>query len=326
VIVRERSSVPTQGDGGDAEGGGGGGIGFGGFGKFFGFGRAAAALDTNKVELITCEDEDDDGDSDGDGEGTDADMDVDTEADETGGGTSKGDAPQMSPEEAEALRRSRLLATQTDGVPSAESECSSVTNSKTRSKCKLTPPPGFEAANVATSHALAFEASANNNTAATDEDDEDHDDDDDDDGAHGFGHGKGAEHAPASDARQHQANDSVGHSGGAVGIPTQQPKSSALSAPPSTSGNKGGGGGGGGGGTSGASPSSSRETDPEVADPDSDPRSFTTFSLNIVHRLNRTGFEEHKEFPVRLGSVVAGRYQLMAGRGARGTRTRCARL
>ena len=50
---------------------------------------------------------------------------------------------------------------------------------------------------------------------------------------------------------------------------------------------------------------------PERQDPDSDPESFTTFNLRIVHRLNRTGFEEHKEFPVRLGSVVAGRYQLM---------------
>ncbi|WOL06328.1 hypothetical protein Cni_G15060 [Canna indica] len=35
------------------------------------------------------------------------------------------------------------------------------------------------------------------------------------------------------------------------------------------------------------------------------------FDLRIIHRKNRTGFEEHKEFPIVLKSVVAGRYYIM---------------
>lgn len=93
-------------------------------------------------------------------------------------------------------------------------------------------------------------------------------------------------------------------------------------------GGEGGGGGGGGGngdgygrngngagnGTGNGSEKKEKEETDEMIDPehdpDSDPERYTTFNLRVVHRLNRTGFEEHKEFPARLGSVVAGRYQL----------------
>ncbi|KAL1535526.1 dual specificity tyrosine-phosphorylation-regulated kinase 2-like [Salvia divinorum] len=35
---------------------------------------------------------------------------------------------------------------------------------------------------------------------------------------------------------------------------------------------------------------------------------YEIFDLRIVHRKNRTGFEENKEFPIVLNSVIAGRY------------------
>ncbi|BBN06295.1 hypothetical protein MPTK1_3g19940 [Marchantia polymorpha subsp. ruderalis] len=37
---------------------------------------------------------------------------------------------------------------------------------------------------------------------------------------------------------------------------------------------------------------------------------FETFNLKIVHRKNRTGFEENKDFPVVINSVIAGRYHV----------------
>ena len=52
----------------------------------------------------------------------------------------------------------------------------------------------------------------------------------------------------------------------------------------------------------------------EVGFPTDDERredeTYLTFSLPIVHRLHRTGFEEEKDFPVRIGDIVAGRYEL----------------
>ena len=50
-----------------------------------------------------------------------------------------------------------------------------------------------------------------------------------------------------------------------------------------------------------------KDEDEEEDDPD---ETFVTFNLPIVHRLHRTGFEEEKDFPVRIGDVVAGRYEL----------------
>lgn len=37
---------------------------------------------------------------------------------------------------------------------------------------------------------------------------------------------------------------------------------------------------------------------------------FDTLELRIIHRHNRTGFEEEKDFPIVMGAVVAGRYQI----------------
>ncbi|KQK10431.1 probable serine/threonine-protein kinase yakA isoform X2 [Brachypodium distachyon] len=37
-------------------------------------------------------------------------------------------------------------------------------------------------------------------------------------------------------------------------------------------------------------------------------REYEVFELRIVHRKNRTGFEENKDFPIVLNSVIAGRY------------------
>ncbi|CAK9218909.1 unnamed protein product [Sphagnum troendelagicum] len=37
---------------------------------------------------------------------------------------------------------------------------------------------------------------------------------------------------------------------------------------------------------------------------------FETFNLKIIHRKNRTGFEEDKDFPVVLNAVIAGRYHV----------------
>ncbi|XP_041992596.1 dual specificity tyrosine-phosphorylation-regulated kinase 4-like isoform X2 [Salvia splendens] len=35
---------------------------------------------------------------------------------------------------------------------------------------------------------------------------------------------------------------------------------------------------------------------------------FETFNLRIIHRKNRTGFEENKEFPIVINSIIASRY------------------
>ncbi|KAK8453983.1 hypothetical protein SEVIR_5G375300v4 [Setaria viridis] len=37
-------------------------------------------------------------------------------------------------------------------------------------------------------------------------------------------------------------------------------------------------------------------------------REYEVFELRIIHRKNRTGFEENKDFPIVLSSVIAGRY------------------
>ncbi|OQU87796.1 hypothetical protein SORBI_3003G345200 [Sorghum bicolor] len=39
-------------------------------------------------------------------------------------------------------------------------------------------------------------------------------------------------------------------------------------------------------------------------------REYEVFELRIIHRKNRTGFEENKDFPIVLNSVVAGRYYI----------------
>ncbi|CAI5512715.1 unnamed protein product [Closterium sp. Naga37s-1] len=43
---------------------------------------------------------------------------------------------------------------------------------------------------------------------------------------------------------------------------------------------------------------------------------FETFNLRVIHRKNRTGLEEDKDFPVVLNSVIAGRYYVTEYLGA----------
>ncbi|GFP87786.1 dual specificity protein kinase pom1, partial [Phtheirospermum japonicum] len=38
---------------------------------------------------------------------------------------------------------------------------------------------------------------------------------------------------------------------------------------------------------------------------------YEIFDLRIIHRKNRTGFEENKELPIVLNSLIAGRYYIM---------------
>lgn len=37
---------------------------------------------------------------------------------------------------------------------------------------------------------------------------------------------------------------------------------------------------------------------------------FEIFNLRIIHRKNRTGFEENKDFPIMINSIIAGRYYI----------------
>ena len=57
-----------------------------------------------------------------------------------------------------------------------------------------------------------------------------------------------------------------------------------------------------------SSPSTSRPSTPDQ--PRSVEPPFDTLELRIIHRHNRTGFEEEKDFPIVMGAVVAGRYQI----------------
>ena len=45
--------------------------------------------------------------------------------------------------------------------------------------------------------------------------------------------------------------------------------------------------------------------DPEYVD-----RKYELLSLKVIHRRQRTGFEETKDFPIRVNDLVAGRYQV----------------
>jgi hypothetical protein len=44
--------------------------------------------------------------------------------------------------------------------------------------------------------------------------------------------------------------------------------------------------------------------------PDDDLPVFETLYLPIVHEKNKTGFEESKDFPIMIDSIIAGRYQV----------------
>ena len=43
---------------------------------------------------------------------------------------------------------------------------------------------------------------------------------------------------------------------------------------------------------------------------------YDAFTLRVIHRARRTGFEEHKDFPARIGSIVAGRYEIVEHLGS----------
>ena len=47
-------------------------------------------------------------------------------------------------------------------------------------------------------------------------------------------------------------------------------------------------------------------------DPDHVERKYELLSLKVIHRRRRTGFEETKDFPIRVNDLVAGRYQVRA--------------
>ncbi|KAK3253296.1 hypothetical protein CYMTET_37450 [Cymbomonas tetramitiformis] len=75
------------------------------------------------------------------------------------------------------------------------------------------------------------------------------------------------------------------------------------------------------GGQNASEPEPEAETDPELeqpdmddADPDplpEDDEQYETFDLKVIHRRGHTGFEESKDFPIRMNSIIAGRYQVM---------------
>ena len=59
---------------------------------------------------------------------------------------------------------------------------------------------------------------------------------------------------------------------------------------------------------------SQAEMDPSAVtfdyDPDYVARKYELLSLKVIHRRRRTGFEETKDFPIRVNDLVAGRYQV----------------
>ena len=38
-------------------------------------------------------------------------------------------------------------------------------------------------------------------------------------------------------------------------------------------------------------------------------RRYEILELKVIHRRRRTGFEETKDFPIRVDDLIAGRYQ-----------------
>ncbi|GFR50340.1 hypothetical protein Agub_g12549 [Astrephomene gubernaculifera] len=46
-------------------------------------------------------------------------------------------------------------------------------------------------------------------------------------------------------------------------------------------------------------------------EPDYIDKKYEVFELRVIHRRHRTGFEETKDFPIRLNDLIAGRYQVM---------------
>lgn len=40
-------------------------------------------------------------------------------------------------------------------------------------------------------------------------------------------------------------------------------------------------------------------------------RRYEIMTLSVIHRRRRTGFEETKDFPIRVNDLIAGRYQVL---------------
>mmetsp|Transcript_66470 Transcript_66470/g.118019 ORF Transcript_66470/g.118019 Transcript_66470/m.118019 type:complete len:672 (-) Transcript_66470:964-2979(-) len=38
---------------------------------------------------------------------------------------------------------------------------------------------------------------------------------------------------------------------------------------------------------------------------------YEAFDLKVIYEVNRTGFEEHKDYPIRMHAIIAGRYQIL---------------
>lgn len=43
----------------------------------------------------------------------------------------------------------------------------------------------------------------------------------------------------------------------------------------------------------------------------SQPTVYEAFDLKVIYEVNRTGFEEHKDYPIRMHAIIAGRYQIL---------------
>ena len=81
-----------------------------------------------------------------------------------------------------------------------------------------------------------------------------------------------------------------------LGLEQQGAQRSVGHAPPAPSGGYGGGAG------------ITKQYDIYPAQEDGQ---YDSFSLKVIFVKNRTGFEESKEFPIRINSIIAGRYQVL---------------
>jgi hypothetical protein len=43
----------------------------------------------------------------------------------------------------------------------------------------------------------------------------------------------------------------------------------------------------------------------------SQPTVYEAFDLKVIYEVHRTGFEEHKDYPIRMHAIIAGRYQIL---------------
>lgn len=50
---------------------------------------------------------------------------------------------------------------------------------------------------------------------------------------------------------------------------------------------------------------------PQLHNPKSMTPVFEAFDLKVIYQVHRTGFEEHKDYPIRMYDIIAGRYQIL---------------